>query len=178
MRKEQGFTLIELMVGVAVMGVLLAIAFPGFSQMILNNRSQAQGEELVAAISYARSEAVKRGNRVSICASDGSGGCGTDWTKGLLVFVDTEVSDTATTFIVGTVLKQWDNFHDKSVLSAERDEVLVKFARFTSAGMLGRISDSTKTIVFSSSIDGCDRKNKREVTIGIAGMVKVKREDC
>lgn len=159
------------------MGILLAIAIPSFSQMMLNNRSQAQGEELVAAINYTRSEAVKRGKRVSICASDGAGGCGTDWTNGFLVFVDTALTNEAAAEIVGTTLKQWDDFHDKSVLTAVRG-VPIKFVRFTSAGMLARIDDSTEVITFSSSIDGCDRKNKREVIVGIAGMVKVKREDC
>lgn len=178
MRKEQGFTLIELMIGIGVMGILLAIAIPSFSQMMLNNRSQAQGEELVAALNYTRSEAVKRGKRVSICASNGAGGCGTDWTNGFLVFVDTETSDTVATYIVGTALKQWDDFHDKSSLAAERNGGTINFVRFTSAGMLGRIEDSTNVVTFSSSIDGCDRKNKRAVTVGIAGMVKVKREDC
>ncbi len=178
MRKEQGFTIIELMIGLFVMAILVSLALPSFSRMILNSRSQAQGEELAAAINYTRSEAVKRGRRVAICASNNDGtACGTDWTNGVLVFEDDATSDVAAAAVVGTVLKHWEAFHDKSEISATRGGV-VTFVRFTSQGMLGRIANSTERILFAAQIDGCTLENAREVAIGVAGMVGVSRTDC
>jgi type IV fimbrial biogenesis protein FimT len=63
----RAFTLIELMVTIAVASVLLAIAVPSFNQLIVANRLTAQANEVVAALNFARSEAIKRNTRVSFC---------------------------------------------------------------------------------------------------------------
>jgi type IV fimbrial biogenesis protein FimT len=62
-----GFTLIELMITLSVAGVLLAIAVPSFNQMIIANRLATQSNEIVAAVSLARSEAIKRNASVTLC---------------------------------------------------------------------------------------------------------------
>ena len=89
---EAGFTLIELMVTLAVAAILLAIAVPNFITFIQNNRLTSQGNDLVTALNYARSEAIKRGVRVTVCSRSSDTACvgaGADWTNGWLVFVDT-----------------------------------------------------------------------------------------
>ncbi len=92
--RQRGFNLLELMVAITVLGVLLGIGVPSFTQMMRTNRLAEQSNSLVAALSYARSEAVKRGFRVSACPGAGNA-CtgGTDWNAGILVFTD----DTGTT---------------------------------------------------------------------------------
>ena len=67
-RSQQGFNLLELMTAVAVLGILLGLGVPSFTQMIRNNRVVANTNELVVALSAARSEAVKRGLPTSVCA--------------------------------------------------------------------------------------------------------------
>jgi type IV fimbrial biogenesis protein FimT len=66
-RRVSGFTLIELLVTISVASVLLAIAVPSFNQLILINRLTAQANEVVSALNFARSEAIKRNTRVSLC---------------------------------------------------------------------------------------------------------------
>ena len=68
---SRGFTLIELMVTVAVMAVLAAIAAPSMSELIDNRRAAGQTEELVASLQLARAEAIRRNARVTICAGTG-----------------------------------------------------------------------------------------------------------
>ena len=69
----RGFTLVELMVTVAVAAVLLAIAVPSFTSIVNSSRLTAQANEVVAALQSARMEAVRRNARVSVCSSaDGS----------------------------------------------------------------------------------------------------------
>lgn len=66
-RRISGFTLMELMVTIAVASVLLAIAVPSFNQLIVTNRLTAQANEFVAAINFARSEAIKRNTSTLFC---------------------------------------------------------------------------------------------------------------
>jgi type IV fimbrial biogenesis protein FimT len=62
-----GFTLVELMVTIFVAGVLLAVAVPSFNRMMVTSRVTAQANELVAAINFARSEAIKRNTSMVLC---------------------------------------------------------------------------------------------------------------
>lgn len=81
-------TLIELLVAIAVMAVLVAVAAPNFSDTIKRNRVQSQLRELVGSLATARSEAVSRSRRVTVCASSDGATCTGAWREGWLVFVD------------------------------------------------------------------------------------------
>jgi len=92
-KNQSGFTLIELMVVLAMLGVLLLIAFPNFNDMIQGQRLKTQANETLAAIVLAKSEALKRRSNVTVCAmSPGtSNQCGTlggHWANGWVVFDD------------------------------------------------------------------------------------------
>jgi type IV fimbrial biogenesis protein FimT len=62
-----GFTIVELMVTVAVASVLMAIAVPSFNQIVVSNRLTTQSNDMVGAISVARSEAITRNARITLC---------------------------------------------------------------------------------------------------------------
>lgn len=66
----RGFTLVELVVTIAVGGILVALAVPSFRTFIQNSRLTAQTNSLVTSLDYARSEAIKRDAAVSVCAAD------------------------------------------------------------------------------------------------------------
>ncbi len=86
----KGFTLIELMVTIAIAGILAGLAAPSFSDTIKNNRMTSHFNELLSFLSYARSEAVKRNSSVTVCKSISGSSCGGEWHNGWIVFVDND----------------------------------------------------------------------------------------
>jgi type IV fimbrial biogenesis protein FimT len=74
MKKRQicGFTLVELMITVAVASVVLALAVPNFRNAIQNNKFVANSNQLASAFKYARSEAIKRRTQVKVCGLNGT----------------------------------------------------------------------------------------------------------
>ena len=73
---EEGFTAIELMVVVAIVAILAALAGPSFTPLIERWRVRSAAEDLTATIYFARSEAIKRGDGITI---DATGGWGNGW---------------------------------------------------------------------------------------------------
>jgi type IV fimbrial biogenesis protein FimT len=74
LRKSVGMTMIELLVGITVMGIGLTIAIPGFQGMIARNNLATQVNEFLLTVNRARSEASRRGGTVSIQALGGDTG--------------------------------------------------------------------------------------------------------
>lgn len=74
-RHQRGFSLIELMVTILVAAILLAIAVPSFRDVIHRNEVSSASNELLASMSYARTEAITRGQLVSMCPSSDSASC-------------------------------------------------------------------------------------------------------
>lgn len=81
---HKGFTLVELMVTVAVVGVFAAVALPSMSGVIQSNRVQGATDDLLSQLQYARSEAVLRNQVVTVENTSSTNG---DWSKGLRIFV-------------------------------------------------------------------------------------------
>lgn len=93
MGSKQGFTLLELMITLAIVAIMLAMAVPGFSAMMRENAIHTSRDDLFRAFRFARDEASKRATRVSICAltAGSNGSCdtsATSWDNGWIVFVD------------------------------------------------------------------------------------------
>ncbi|MEW6679107.1 MAG: GspH/FimT family pseudopilin [Pseudomonadota bacterium] len=85
-----GFTMIELLVTIAIAAILLGLAVPSFMDFLRNTRLTTQANDLVLAFAYAKSEAVKRGVRVTVCSRQNDTTCAgsATWDTGYLVFVD------------------------------------------------------------------------------------------
>jgi len=105
LRRVGGFTLIEIMVTVAVLAVLLVAAAPAMTDMVLNNRMAGLSNDLMSDLAIARSEALKRGQRVVLCKNAGNdSSCSTGlWADGWLLYLD---ADNDTTLDTGeTILR-------------------------------------------------------------------------
>jgi type IV fimbrial biogenesis protein FimT len=89
--RQSGFTLIELMMVVALLAILLTVGMPGFNSFIVKTRISGATNELLGDLSYARSEAATRQVEVAVCVSTDLAACATGqtWDKGRIIFVDT-----------------------------------------------------------------------------------------
>jgi type IV fimbrial biogenesis protein FimT len=89
MKKQSGFTLLELIIAMVIVGILATLAVPGFSSLMQSNNLSTKYNNLAGNISLARMEAVKRSTPIVLCASSNESSCNsTDWSDGWLVFVD------------------------------------------------------------------------------------------
>lgn len=92
-KKLSGLTLIELMVTLAVLSVFVLIAAPRMQNLVSNNRQVTSINSFAATLNFARSEAIKTGNTVFLCASTNSTvalpACNTpSWERGWVVVDD------------------------------------------------------------------------------------------
>jgi type IV fimbrial biogenesis protein FimT len=83
----KGFTLVELMVAVAVLIIAATIAVPAFSSLVQGNRLTAGANQLLSAFHSARSEAIKRSQTVRFCATTDGATCAVnaDWRSWLIM---------------------------------------------------------------------------------------------
>lgn len=84
MSKSLGFTIIELMITLAVVAVLAAISAPSFSEMLRSHRLTTQANLFLSQMHFARSEAVRRGQPVMILSNSSSD----NWADGWVIFID------------------------------------------------------------------------------------------
>jgi len=91
--QKSGFTLVELIVTLAVAAIILGWAVPSVSALMKNNRTTTNVSDFLGALNYARSEAITRGSRVTICIANATfTQCDTSgtakWKNGWLIYDD------------------------------------------------------------------------------------------
>ena len=69
-RAQVGFTLLELMVVLAIAGILMAVGIPAMGNFLRNGRITAAANDVMAALHFTRSEAIKRRQPVTLCTSN------------------------------------------------------------------------------------------------------------
>lgn len=89
-RRARGFTLVELMIVLAVAAVLCGAAAPSFTSLVRSIRLSSATNDLLAGLTITRSEAVKRNVRVVMCKSADAASCAAagGWEQGWIVFPD------------------------------------------------------------------------------------------
>ena len=88
MRSFMGFTLTELMITVAIAAIVLAIGIPSFRDTIRENRLTTYNNQFITALNLARSQAISRGSRVTLCPSTGADCEAIGYENGWIVFTD------------------------------------------------------------------------------------------
>ncbi|WP_312960352.1 GspH/FimT family pseudopilin [Stutzerimonas nitrititolerans] len=157
MHITRGFTLIELMVTIAVLAVVIAIAAPSFTSVIQSNRATALHHEVLGAIQLARSEAVKRRKDVIVCRTEDQEDCanGADWSTGWLI---REVG--------GDVVKVQDPIAGMA-LTGPNAGVL-----FHSSGMTNAVTN------FTTTTSSCTTGTKYTIEVSLTGSPTIDKTGC
>jgi len=174
MGRIRGFTLIELMVTLAVFAIVAGLAIPSFTQMIRDNRSVALADNLLSAAQYARAQAVTVKGAVSLCASADGATCGADWTEGWIVFADGAATETATPPQVSEVLRHWEAPGSNASIEVQQNSTDTNFIRFTGLGTLAR----TGNAAIAAKIEGCTGNSARNITINRGGVARATAAEC
>jgi type IV fimbrial biogenesis protein FimT len=173
MKNQAGVTLLELMITITVLGLLLGLGVPSFINVTRNNRLATQANELVTALSLARSEASKRGLPVSVCVSSNGLTCDNaspDWADGWIVFVDAGVAGT----VDGTdeVLQVGRRLADGYGLA--ETEVGAAFIQFLPSGLAEPAAWRRLQLEWSAEPEG----RRRCISVAPGGRVGTTREAC
>jgi type IV fimbrial biogenesis protein FimT len=164
---SSGYTLMELMVTIAIAGILLGVAIPSFTSIISSNRLTTYANELVAALNLARSEAIKRGQQVVVRKT------GTDWEDGWQVFVDIDRSTPARENVLDAsdiVLRVYSKLPDSYTLRGNNN--FTNFIRYQPDGS----SNNIGSFVLCNNRDGNnipEANTSKLLTINSTGRVHI-----
>ncbi len=89
-RRASGFSMVELVITIAIVAILVALAFPSFEGSMRSNRVTTATNEMIASLSLARMEALRNPGGAGICASSDGATCGDDWDAGWMVWIDVD----------------------------------------------------------------------------------------
>lgn len=173
----RGVTLIELMVTLSVLAITVTMGVPAFLDLINNNKATGITNSLVSALNFGRSEAVKRGQLVTVCTSNSTAsatpGCdGTSWKSGWVVFVDSP----ATGVVDGTdvVLKVGQVPNVPSGTSFTGDANLTGYVSFKANGQ----SQDNAASTTGGNLTLCLSGKKRTIGINTTGRIHVDTGTC
>jgi type IV fimbrial biogenesis protein FimT len=174
---SRGFTLLELMVTIAVGGVLLTLGVPSFVDVVRNNRATTNVNELLTAFSIARSESIRRGANVSVCRSSDGATCSGAWADGWIVFRDDAATDTAAP-VVGDVLRSWPAMPGDATVAtfANAAAADIGWIRFAPRGVIRAAGASP--IRYDIDLAGCSGLQRRSVELNTVGRASVARATC
>jgi type IV fimbrial biogenesis protein FimT len=85
------------MITLIIAAILVTVAIPSFTTTIQNNRVTTQINDFVSTLHLARTEAIKRGARITVCKSPDASNCNTSstgWEQGWIVFIDSDADET------------------------------------------------------------------------------------
>ena len=144
-KNNHGFTLIELIVTLAVVSILLLTGIPMLNQMTTSNRLVTQINSIAGSLSVARSESIKRGESITLCGSTDGATCDTsNWESGWIVFTDAD-NNAVLNSATESMLKIVDQFSGGSTLRLSQSDS-ASIMRYRSDGSLrDQNSDATRT---------------------------------
>ena len=164
LNKATGFTLVELMIVITMLGVLLGVGIPSFNTMIQDNRIASETNRVVANLSYSRTAAS---SRASVVTMENKSVAAEDWSQGWEIYTDQDALGNTTRVVADTLLRTTDpNATGVTILASAIGN---RWISFRTNGMLNEAGNAVVIAV-------CDERgeaNGRDITINLAGRVNL-----
>jgi len=167
-----GFSLIELMVTIAIVAILLAVAFPSFEGSLRSNRVATATNELMASLSLARSEAIRNPTGAALCTSTNGTACGGDWNDGWMVWIDLPPTNGVPD--AGERVVRYVQSNDRLTLAAVSSSADPTLIQFDSRGR----ANETYAIDLQPSNCPAGQELIRELNVSVTGQVRIDRDIC
>lgn len=132
-----GFTLLELMIVLAIGALIMTMAIPSFRDSINNQRLVTATNELVMSLTLAKSEAIKRVSYVTVCKSSDGESCtgGSSWNDGWIVFANTGTTSLGAFDVGDELIRVYSALPDSLEITAIGN--VGDFVSFRPSGTLG-----------------------------------------
>ena len=157
--KQSGFTIMELLMAIAIVGILAGIALPSFNYAIANNKVSSNANEVVGAFNLARSEATQRGSRINISSVSG----GTDWATGYRIWRDANAN---AAYDAGEEIRVFEAIDSGLTLTGS-----VAGINFNALGF----ASGTMTLTLCSDQAAV---NDRQLDVALSGRVNINQFNC
>lgn len=172
-KRAAGFTLMELMIAIAILGVLLGLAWPSFSAALASNRLAAACNSMIAGVNLARSEAMRSKRAGGLCPSADGATCGNDWSAGWLVWND--ANQDAAKGEGEPAIRYFQGDAQRLSVTAEAVVPVIVF------DSRGRMTAPAENARFKAQAAGCaagEAGKQRSLTVTRAGQVRIQRASC
>ena len=167
----RGFTLVELLVTIAVLAILIALGLPSFQGSLRSNRLATTTNELLATLSLARTEAVRNTRGAAVCPSEDGTVCGGAWNQGWLVWSDL---DSDGSLDANETTLRFTRVDDRLQVSGPGAGVL----RFDARGRLEPSLGGAQQIGLKSEPCPATQELVRVINVNPTGQVNVEKEAC
>lgn len=167
-RLSPGMTVIEVLVVIAIISIIAVMGIPLLQSMVHSNRVATQANEFIGHLNYARSEAVRRGERVVVCKSSDGETCAETggWDQGWIVFVDSNDSNDRDSD--EELLQVRDGLEGGSTMTGNGN--VEEYVSFLSNGGLAGLGTGTVTL--------CSHSKGVEIIFIRTGRVRTERVSC
>lgn len=174
MREQRAFTLIELIVALALAVTVLTLGVPSFRDLIRNNHFLTKVDELVAALQLTRSEAVERGVRVTLCKSADGTTCAADggYDQGWIVFVDP--NNNGAIDANEKMVRVFEGMSAGAGVTLTGNTPVARYVSYTADGVARFASGAFQ----AGTLTACMPPKARRIVISSVGRVKVTEATC
>lgn len=169
-----GFTLIELIVTMVLAAIVLTLGIPSFQRIINDNRLATVVNEFVTALNLARSEAIKRGIRVTLCKSDNGTRCVSSggYEQGWIIFVDT--NSNAIVDSDEFIIRVFSSLPAGTGMTLSGNLPVAQYVSYTSTGVTQSINGAFQ----AGTLTLCQSGNARQIVISSVGRIRTKEVTC